>query len=131
MQNLFPRSVSSELLSPGTYTVELVAVRPGKARAFDDKLPRTTITFCFKEIGTGAPLNRTVAATTDPRGRLRDFVQQMAGSKQPKPEEIEDARKCTAFIQGLVSKRFKASVVTSANGRFNNIVSIYPAEGRK
>ena len=73
-------------------------------------------------------MNRTVAATLDPRGRLLEFVRQLAGSQQPTPEQIADGEKFTLFLQSLITKRFKASIAPSANGRFSNIVSISRVE---
>lgn len=128
MQNLFPDSISPDILAPGSYTVELISVRPGKGRSFDNQPPKPTITFCFKETRTSIPINRTVSATRDPRGRLVEFVKQLAGSSQPQPEQITDANQFTLFIESLIGKQFKASVSPSSNGRFNNIVSIYQLE---
>jgi hypothetical protein len=129
MQNLFSDSNSPDILPSGSYTVELVSVRPGKGRAFDDQPPKPTITFCFKEVGTSTPINRTVAATRDPRGRLLEFVKQLAGNSQPTQIQINDGKQFTLFIESLIGKQFQASVSPSSNGRFNNIVSIHQLEG--
>lgn len=128
MQNLFTDS-TPDILPAGSYTVELVSVRPGKGRSFDDKPPKPTITFCFKEARNGIPINRTVAATRDPRGRLLEFVKQLAGNNQPAQVQIADGKEFTLFIESLIGKQFKASVSPSSNGRFNNIVSIHQLEG--
>ena len=130
MQNLFTDS-TADILPAGSYTVELVSVRPGKGRSFDDKPPKPTITFCFKETRSGTPINRTVAATRDPRGRLLEFVKQLAGNNQPTQVQIADGNEFTLFIESLIGKRFKASVAPSSNGRFNNIVSIYQVEEKR
>jgi hypothetical protein len=129
MQNLFSNDLAPDILPAGSYSVELVSVRPGKGRSFDNLPPKPTITFCFKELSSKTPINRTVAATRDPRGRLLEFVQQLSGSNQPKPEQINDSKKFSQYIETLIGKKFKASVSPSTNGRFNNIVSIYPVEG--
>jgi hypothetical protein len=131
METLFPNATSPDVLPPGNYTVELVSVRPGKGRSFDNQPPKPTISFCFRELSTNAPINRTVSATRDPRGRLLDFVRQLSGSNQPKPEQLGDANALTDYIQSLIGKKFKAAVSPSSNGRFNNIVSIYPTEGER
>jgi hypothetical protein len=129
MQNLFSSQHSSQNILPtGTYSVELVTIREGKSRSFENKPPKPTITFCFKEVESKAPVNRTVAATLDSRGRLLEFVRQLAGSQQPTPEQIADGEKFTLFLQSLITKRFKASIAPSANGRFSNIVSISRVE---
>ena len=131
MQNLFSDSNSPDILLAGSYTVELVSVRPGKGRSFDDKPPKPTITFCFKEANSSTPINRTVSATRDPRGRLVEFVKQLAGSTQPQPSQIADGKQFTLFIESLIGKQFRASVSPSSNGRFNNIVSIHQLEERR
>ncbi len=130
MPTLFPITVSStDILQAGSYTVELVSVRPGKGRSFDDKPTQPTITFCFKEASGGTPINRTVAATTDSRGRLLEFVRQLAGNKQPTNSQINNPQELQSFIEDLVGKRFKASIAPSNSGRFNNIMSIHQLEG--
>jgi hypothetical protein len=131
MQNLFPVSHASDILPSGAYTVELVSVRPGKGRSFDNQPPKPTITFCFKELEKSTPINRTVSATRDPRGRLVDFVKQLAGDNQPTHPQIVNGDEFTLFIESLIGKKFKASVSPSSNGRFNNIVSIHQLEERR
>jgi hypothetical protein len=129
MQNLFSSASSAQdILAPGSYQLELVDIRPGKGRAFDNKPPKPTITFCFRELSSNAPVNRTVSATRDPRGRLIEFVRQLSGSKQPTQEQIANGEQFTAFLQSLIGKKFRASIAPSDNGRFNNIVSISPIE---
>ena len=134
MQNLFfTTPLSQGILTPGIYTVELMAVRPGKGRAFDDKPPRPTISFCFKDSSSGAPITRTVATTRDPRGRLLEFVRQLAGASQPTQQQVDSGELFSAFLESLIGKQFNASITPSNNGRFNNIVGISPIviEGRK
>lgn len=128
MQNLFSNTLSPDILPAGNYTVELVSVRPGKGRSFDGAPPKPTITFCFRELTSRAPINRTVSATRDPRGRLLEFVRQLAGAKQPTPQQIASGEKFTAFLESLVGKTFRASVAPSESGRFTNIVSISQVE---
>ena len=128
MQNLFPSSTSHTILGTGTYTVELVTIRPGQGRAFEGKPPKPTITFCFREASSNAPVNRTVAATRDPRGRLLEFVRQLAGSNQPTSQDVTDGEKFTAFLNSMVGRKFRAAITPSENGRFNNIVSISQIE---
>jgi hypothetical protein len=127
MQNLFKSKESKDLLADGNYLVELVELRPGKSQAYDGRPPKDTITFCFREVSTLAPVNRTVAATTDPRGRLLEFVRQMTGTEQPNKPTIDDGEKFTRFISQLVGKKFDATITRSDNGRFNNITSIRAA----
>jgi hypothetical protein len=127
MQNLFPSTPSSaDILKPGTYQVELVSLKPGQGRAFENKPPRPTITFCFREIKSLTPINRTVAATRDPRGKLLDFVKQLSGIHQPTQQQIGDGEAFTQFINSMIGKIFTASIAPSENGRFNNIVGIQP-----
>ena len=128
MKNYFsnaPKNHRSELLKPGSYRVELTAIRPAPSRDFGDgKPPRDRITFCFKTTQTNAPVNRTLTASTDPRSRLLEFVKQLAGHEFPSSEVLHDGERFTAFLQGFVGKQFTASVAPSPNGRFNDIVSI-------
>ena len=127
MKNLFPQSfkqTNTNVLKAGSYTVELVSIRPAPPKDFGDgAAPRERLTFCFKS-STGSPVNRTLSATNNPRGRLVEFVRQMAGDEQPTPEQIEDGEKFTAYLESLVGKKFKANIIPSRDGRFNNIVSI-------
>jgi hypothetical protein len=128
MKNLFPHTLkqsTSDALKAGSYLVELVSVRPAPPKDFGDgSQPRERITFCFKTLPTGAPVNRTLSATNNPRGRLVEFVRQMAGDTQPTQEQIGDGEKFTAYLESLVGRKFRANIVPSDNGRFNNIVSI-------
>lgn len=126
MKNLFPKSShpSTALLKPGSYSVELVDIRPAPSKDFGDgKPPRERITFCFKA-KDGAPINRTFTATSDSRSRLLEFVKQLAGHEMPSVEVLRDGEKFTAYLFSLVGKTFTASVAPSFNGRFNDIVSI-------
>lgn len=130
MKNLFPNTLkqsNADALKAGSYVVELVSIRPAPPKDFGDgSQPRERITFCFKT-PTGSPVNRTLSATNNPRGRLVEFVRQMAGDKQPTQEQIGDGEKFTAYLESLVGRKFKANIVPSENGRFNNIVSISSA----
>lgn len=130
MKNLFQRNEKNSLLPEGSYLVELIEIRPGKSQAYDGRPPKDTITFCFREVSTLSPVNRTVAATRDPRGRLLELVRQMAGATQPSKSTIEDGEKFTEFIGGLVGRKFNSHITLSENGRFNNLSSISPAERR-
>jgi hypothetical protein len=127
MKNLFPssfRQSNTGVLKPGSYTVELVAIRPATPKDFGDgSPPRERLTFCFKT-AEGAPVNRTLSATNNPRGRLVEFVRQMAGVNQPTSEQVDDGVKFTAYLESLVGNKFQANIVPSRDGRFNNIVSI-------
>ena len=128
MQNFFSYSTRhkrTELLKPGSYQVELMAIRPAPSRDFGDgKPPRERLTFCFKTKVGDAPINRTLTASTDTRSRLIEFVKQLAGHEFPSSEIVDDGAKFSAYLQGLVGKQFTASVAPSPNGRFNDIVSI-------
>ena len=128
MKNLFPNTLkqsNTDALKAGSYVVELVSIRPAPPKDFGDgSQPRERITFCFKTSKNGAPVNRTLSATNNPRGRLVEFVRQMAGDNQPTQEQIGDGEKFTAYLESLVGKKFKANIVPSGDGRFNNIVSI-------
>ena len=126
MKNLFSTSIAADLLQPGKYTLELMAIRPGKGRAYDGKAPKDTITFCFRETKTNAPVNRTVSATRDPRGRLMEFVRQMAGEVQPQQDDTSSGEALTRFLDTLLNRLFDSVIAISENGRFNNIVSISP-----
>jgi hypothetical protein len=131
MKNLFPHTLkqsNSDALKAGSYLVELVSVRPAPPKDFGDgSQPRERITFCFKT-STGSPVNRTLSATNNPRGRLVEFVRQMAGDSQPTQEQIGDGEKFTTYLESLVGRKFRANIVPSDNGRFNNIVSISSSE---
>ena len=128
MKNLFPHSFkqsNTDALKAGSYVVELVSIRPAPPKDFGDgSQPRERITFCFKTSKTGSPVNRTLSATNNPRGRLVEFVRQMAGDDQPTQEQIADGEKFTAYLESLKGKKFRANIVPSRDGRFNNIVSI-------
>lgn len=128
MKNLFPNSFrqsKASLLKPGSYYVELVSLRSAPSRDFGDgNPPRDRITFCFKTTKTGEPVNRTLTASTDPRGRLMEFVKQMAGHNLPTEEQLKDGEKFTEYLNCFIGKKFTASIVPSRNGRFNDIVSI-------
>lgn len=127
MKNLFPNTTrpAADILKPGSYFVELVSIRPAPARDFGDgKPPRDRLTFCFKTTKTGAPVNRTLTASTDPRSRLLEFVKQLAGHEMPSHEVLSSGEKFTAFLEGLIGKKFRANIVPSRDSRFNDIVSI-------
>lgn len=126
LKNLFPsRPEKTTILKPGSYLVELATIRPGSKKDFGDgSPPRDRLTFCFKTTKTGEPANRTFTASTDPRSSLMAFVKQMAGHNIPNEGELRDGEKFTAFLESFIGKRFKASIVPSRDGRFNNIVSI-------
>jgi hypothetical protein len=133
MKNLFVSSVSpssNDLLKAGNYTLELVSIRPGKGRVYEGKAPKDTITFSFCEVSSRAPVNRTVSASKDPRGKCIEFVRQLAGSRQPSPNELESGQALSDFIERLIGRKFNATIAPSDNGKFNNIQSIYPLEDR-
>jgi hypothetical protein len=126
MKNLFPNTTrpAADILKPGSYFVELVSIRPAPARDFGDgKPPRDRITFCFRT-NAGVPVNRTLTASTDPRGRLIEFVRQLAGHEMPSLDILLDGVKLTNYLESLVGKRFRANIVPSRDSRFNDIVSI-------
>ena len=127
MKNLFSNSFrqqNSLILKPGSYAVELVDIRSAPSKDFGDgNPPRDRLTFCFKT-EEGAPVNRTMSATADPRGRLIEFVRQMAGSHQPTAEDMSSGEKLTVYLSSLIGKKFRANIIPSRDGRFNDIVSI-------
>lgn len=131
MKNLFANTTSPDLLKPGKYHVELVSISPGKDRAYDNKKPKPTLNFLFRETTSGLSIHRIVTATRDPRGRLIEFVRQLSGEKQPTQEQITSGESLTLFLDTLIGKKFDAVIETSENGRYNNIVSIYPLRIRE
>jgi len=129
--NSFSPSTNPDLLAPGNYTVELMDLKPGQSREFEGKPPKPTITFCFREVKTSKPINRTVTSSRDPRGKLYTLVCQLAGSNQPTTEILADGVKFTEFLEGLIGNRFKATVGVSPNGRFNDVLNAMPIESLK
>jgi hypothetical protein len=127
MRDLFSNSFkpfNSNILKQGSYILELTDIRPAKAKQFGDGLPpRRRLTFCFKTT-EGVPINRTLTATNNPRGRLMDFIRQMAGDAQPTEVDLSTGERFTSYLAKLIGKRFKANIAPSDDGRFNNILSI-------
>jgi len=130
MKNYFVSSLSSSstLLKPGTYTLELVSIRPGEGRSYEGKPPKDTLTFSFRELTSHEPINRTVSASKDPRGKALEFIKQLAGQQQPTPSDLDSGESLSRFIEGMIGRKFTAFISPSLNGKYNDIQSIVPLE---
>lgn len=114
------------LLSPGVYQVELMMLRPGQ-RSFDGEVKKT-LTLSF-QTDTGAVINRTVTSSNHPTSALVTLVKGMTANNPPSSSVTSDGNQFTDFLNSLVGKKFRAQIEPSENGRFNNLVNIFPVEG--
>ena len=115
-----------KLLAPGIYQVELMMLRPGE-RSYDGETKKT-ITLSF-QTDTGDVVNRTVTSSNSPTSALVALVKGMRANNPPPAAVIADGEQFSNFLSSLIGKKFRAQIEPAENGRFNNLVNIFPVEG--
>lgn len=122
----FPKSMGGKVLQAGVYTAELKSVNPGVGKGYGEKETRATIMFSFQELDTGAVINRTVTASNSEKSQCVALVRGMAGN-QLTPAIIGDGEAFQKFIMGLIGRNFLIQVQPSADNRYNNLITAFPA----
>jgi hypothetical protein len=125
----FPKAAGAQkILQAGVYTAELKSVNPGKGKGYQKgEETRDTLMFSFQEATTGAVINRTVSATTSEKSQLVALVRSMSGISAPTIEIIRDPLAFEKFIAAMVGKKYLIQVEPSRDGRFNNLITSFPA----
>lgn len=122
-KDLFSSS-DKTLLKAGRYKATLNRIIQGKGRSYDGKSERSTLTLSFIT-AEGAMINRTCTASINPSSSLITLLKSMSET-QPDNQVLSDPEKCSHYLDSFVGKTFLCQVEPSNNGKFNNLVGLFP-----